>query len=122
MPDLIDPTAPHTPVTIDPLTNTFEAPSHPEVFSTLSPLPPSIQLEPLINVHKQRLVAGVVRSFVAAQHLASRVAYPLDKKLFQRCLKLRGLDAEVLERALALYATQGAHAASGTSVRSSVAR
>ncbi|TFY64045.1 hypothetical protein EVJ58_g2889, partial [Rhodofomes roseus] len=107
LPDLIDPTAPHTPVSIDPLTNTFEAPSHPEVFSTLSPLPPSIQLEPLISVHKQRLVAGVVRSFVAAQHLASRVAYPLDKKLFQRCLKLRGLDTEVLERALTLYAPQG---------------
>ncbi|KAH9921111.1 uncharacterized protein B0H18DRAFT_1021935 [Fomitopsis serialis] len=125
LPDLIDPTAPHTPVSIDPLTNTFEAPSHPEVFSTLSPLPPSIQLEPLISVHKQRLVAGVVRSFVAAQHLASRVAYPLDKKIFQRCLKLRGLDAEVLERALALYAPQGAGAAQsqgGHGVRSSVAR
>ncbi|KZT68096.1 ras GEF [Daedalea quercina L-15889] len=125
LPDLIDPTAPHTPVSIDPLTNTFETPSHPEVFSTLSPLPPSIQLEPLISVHKQRLVAGVVRSFVAAQHLASRVAYPLDKKLFQRCLKLRGLDVEVLERALTLYAPQGAGAGpapNGHGVRASVAR
>ncbi|PCH43076.1 ras GEF [Wolfiporia cocos MD-104 SS10] len=104
LPDLIDPTAPHEPVGIDPATNTFEAPAHPEVFSTLNPLPPSLQLEPLINVHKQRLVAGVVKSFVAAQHLASRVQFPLDKKLFQRCLKLRGLDTDTLERALTLYA------------------
>lgn len=103
LPDLIDPTAPHEPVGIDPLSNTFETPAHPEVFSMLAPLPPSIQLEPLINVHKQRLIAGVVKSLVAGQHLASRVQYPLDKKLFQKCLKLRGLDADTLQRALALY-------------------
>ncbi|TBU39177.1 ras GEF [Dichomitus squalens] len=104
LPDLIDPTAPHEPVGIDPETNTFETPAHPEVFSTLAPLPPSIQLEPLINVHKQRLISGVVKSLVAGQHLASKVQYALDKKVFQKCLKLRGLDADTLERALALYA------------------
>ncbi|CCM05908.1 uncharacterized protein FIBRA_08146 [Fibroporia radiculosa] len=103
LPDLVDPTAPHEPVGINPITNAFEPLAHPEVFSTLTPLPRSIQLEPLINVHKQRLVASVVRSFVASQHLASRVQYPLDKKLFQRCLKLRGLDTETIQRALALY-------------------
>ncbi|KAI9060140.1 ras GEF [Trametes sanguinea] len=104
LPDLIDPTSPHEPVGIDPLTNSFEAPAHPEVFSTLAPLPPSMQLEPLINVHKQRLISGVVKSLVAGQHLASKVQYPLDKKIFQKVLKLRGLDADTLDRALALYA------------------
>ncbi|KAI0759046.1 hypothetical protein C8Q74DRAFT_1372915 [Fomes fomentarius] len=103
LPDLIDPTAPHEPVGIDPVTNTFEAPAHPEVFSTLAPLPPSMQLEPLINVHKQRLISGVVKSLVAGQHLASKVQYPLDKKIFQKCLKLRGLDGDTLERAFVLY-------------------
>lgn len=103
LPDLIDPTAPHEPVGIDPVTQTFLAPAHPEVFSTLSPLPPSVQLEPLINVHKQRLTAGVIKSLVAGQHLASRVKYPLDKKLYQKCLKLRGLDSDTLGRALRLY-------------------
>ncbi|KAH9943754.1 ras GEF [Amylocystis lapponica] len=102
LPDLIDPTAPDEPVGIDPITNTFETPSHPEVFAALAPLPPTIQLEPLINVHKQRLIAGVVKSLVAGQHLASRVQFPLDKRLFQRCLKLRGLDTDTLERALSL--------------------
>ena len=100
----MDPTAPDKSVGIDPVTNIFEAPSHPEVFATLAPLPPTIQLEPLVNVHKQRLIAGVVKSLVAGQHLASRVQHPLDRKLFQKCLKLRGLDTETLERALALYA------------------
>ncbi|KAI0651209.1 hypothetical protein C8Q79DRAFT_19739 [Trametes meyenii] len=104
LPDLIDPTAPHEQVKIDPEANSFETPAHPEVFSTLAPLPPSMQLEPLINVHKQRLISGVVKSLVAGQHLASKVQYPLDKKVFQKMLKLRGLDADTLERALALYA------------------
>ncbi|RPD63301.1 ras GEF [Lentinus tigrinus ALCF2SS1-6] len=103
LPDLIDPTAPHEPVGIDPETNTFESLAHPEVFSTLAPLPASMQLEPLINVHKQRLIAGVVKSLVAGQHLAAKVQYPLDKKIFQKCLKLRGLDGDTLERALMLY-------------------
>ncbi|PIL25964.1 hypothetical protein GSI_11718 [Ganoderma sinense ZZ0214-1] len=103
LPDLIDPTSPHEPVGIDSVTNTFEAPAHPDVFSTLAPLPASIQLEPLINVHKQRLISGVVKSLVAGQHLASKVQFPLDKKIFQKCLKLRGLDGDTLERALALY-------------------
>ena len=104
LPDLVDPTAPHEPVDIDPETNTFEPPAHPEVFSNLVALPPSVQLEALINVHKQRLVAGVVKSLVAGQHLAAKVQFPLDKKIFQKCLKLRGLDADTLERALMLYA------------------
>ena len=104
LPDLIDPTAPHEPVGIDPETNTFETPAHPEVFSTLAPLPESMQLEPLINVHKQRLIAGVVKSLVAGQHLAAKVQFPLDKKIFQKCLKLRGLDADTVERGLMLYA------------------
>lgn len=103
LPDLIDPTAPNEPVAINPITNTFESPAHPEVFSSLAPLPPSVQLEPLINVHKQRLIADVIKSLTAGQHLASRVQFALDKKLFQKCLKLRGLDSDTLQRALALY-------------------
>ncbi|CAL1698109.1 unnamed protein product [Somion occarium] len=103
LPDLIDPTAPNEPVAINSITNTFESPAHPEVFSSLAPLPPSVQLEPLINVHKQRLIADVIKSLTAGQHLASRVQFALDKKLFQKCLKLRGLDSDTLQRALALY-------------------
>ena len=62
-----------------------------------------MSLEVLINVHKQRRIADVIKSLVAGQHLASRVNFDVDKKLFQRCLRLRGLDATYLQRALALY-------------------
>lgn len=103
LPDLIDPTAPNEAVGIDPITANFDTPAHPEVFSALAPLPPSMHLEPLINVHKQRRIAGVIKSLVAGQHLASRVQFEVDKKLLQRCLRLRGLDAATLQRALSMY-------------------
>ncbi|KAL1664585.1 hypothetical protein GGF50DRAFT_54504 [Schizophyllum commune] len=103
LPDLIDPTAPHEIVGVDPVTNNYDPPAHPEVFAALKPLPPSINLEPLINVQKQRSIAGVVRSLVTGQHLASRVHYPIDKRVFQKCLRLRGLDTDMLQRALAMY-------------------
>ncbi|KDQ55934.1 hypothetical protein JAAARDRAFT_314749 [Jaapia argillacea MUCL 33604] len=105
LPDLIDPSSPNEAVGADPISGNFEAPAHPEVFSALAPLPPSMQLEPLINVHKQRLIAGVIKSLVAGQHLASRVQYPIDKKIFQRCLRLRALDSDTLQRALGTSAT-----------------
>ncbi|KAF4568291.1 hypothetical protein EYR36_010301 [Pleurotus pulmonarius] len=103
LPDLIDPTAPNEAVGIDLVTGNFETPAHPEVFSSLAPLPPSMHLEPLINVHKQRKIAKVIKSLVAGQHLASRVQFQVDKKLLQRCLKLIALDENTLQRAFAMH-------------------
>ncbi|EIM84381.1 ras GEF [Stereum hirsutum FP-91666 SS1] len=102
LPDLIDPTAPNEASGVDQYGNLIH-PAHPDVFSTLAPLPPSMQLEPLINVHKQRLIAGSIKALVAGQHLASRVQFPIDRKLFQKCLKLRGLDQDTLQRAYQMY-------------------
>ncbi|KJA24910.1 hypothetical protein HYPSUDRAFT_65218 [Hypholoma sublateritium FD-334 SS-4] len=103
LPALIDPTAPNSVIGIHAETAIFDPPAHPEVFADLAPLPPSMHLEPLINVHKQRRIADVIKSLVAGQHLASRIHFNIDKRLFQRCLKLRGLDAMTLQRALDIY-------------------
>ncbi|KAH9958161.1 hypothetical protein BC827DRAFT_1221435 [Russula dissimulans] len=103
LPDLIDPTAPTELVSIEPVSGNFSAPAHPDVFDALPALPPSMHLEPLINVHKQRLVARTVKALVSGQHLASRLQHPIDRRLFQRCLRLRGLDAATLQRKLAMY-------------------
>ena len=103
LPAVIDPTAPHKLSALDTVNSVIQSPLHPEVFSSLTPLPPSMSLEVLINVHKQRRIADVIKSLVAGQHLASRVHFDVDKKLFQRCLRLHGLDDTYLQRALALY-------------------
>ncbi|KAN0141783.1 hypothetical protein V8E53_000245 [Lactarius tabidus] len=103
LPDLIDPTAPTELVSTDPESGNFSAPAHPEVFDALPELPSSMHLEPLINVHKQRLVARTVKALVAGQHLASRLQHPIDRRLFQRSLRLRGLDYATLNQKLAIY-------------------
>ncbi|EAU87807.1 hypothetical protein CC1G_09426 [Coprinopsis cinerea okayama7 len=103
LPDLIDPTSPNEIVAMNPITGDFNPPAHPEVFDALAPLPPTMQLEPLVNVHKQRKIAAVIKSLVAGQHMASRVNFEVDKKLFQRCLRLRALEPEVLQKVLAGY-------------------
>jgi len=98
LPDLIDPSAPTEKVEIDPLTGNYKAPAHLEVFSELRPLPPSMQIEPLANIHKQRKIAGVIKALVAGQHLANKVVVDVDKKLLQRCLKLKALDYDSFQR------------------------
>jgi len=103
LPDLIDPTAPHLAMEIDPNTGTCCPPRYPDVFSALAPLPSFIQLEPLINVHKQRQAAVVIKSLIAGQQLARRVHFDIDKKLFHKCLRLRASDISVLQRVLDQY-------------------
>lgn len=103
LPDLIDPTAPHQSVGVNPITNNFDPLYQPDVFSPLAPLPDSMNLEPLINVHKQRRMAEVIKSLVSGQHLASRIQFEVDKKIFNRCLRLRALDDSMLQRVLATY-------------------
>ncbi|KIK09629.1 hypothetical protein K443DRAFT_736 [Laccaria amethystina LaAM-08-1] len=51
LPALIDATSPNQGVGIH-LCH-FRSAAHPEVFSAIAPLPPTMNLEPLINVHKQ---------------------------------------------------------------------
>ncbi|PBK69541.1 ras GEF [Armillaria solidipes] len=112
LPDLIDPTSPTTPVSIDLVTYSYDTLSHPEVFSALQPLPAGIlQMEPLINVHKQRMRAKVIKRLVAGQHVASRVGWGVEKRLFQKCLRLRGLNDETLGRALGMYDHPGSSGA-----------
>jgi GDP/GTP exchange factor required for growth at low temperature len=89
-------------VLIDPATYTFTSAAHPEVFAALPPLPPTMRLEPLVNVQKQRRIAAVVKGLVAGQHLAARVQHTVDRKVYQRCLRLRGLDFDGLRLALDL--------------------
>ena len=49
-------------------------------------------LEPLINVHKQRLISSIVAGFMNAQQLTSKYKFVTERKLHQRCMKMRAVD------------------------------
>ncbi len=68
-------------------------------------------MEPLINVHKQRMRAKVIKRLVAGQHVASRVGWGVEKRLFQKCLRLRGLNDDTLGRAQGMYDHPGSSGA-----------
>lgn len=92
LPDYVDPSEPSEPVGVDPATGSLSAPAHPEVFTTYAPLPDTMTVEPLINVHKQRSIANVVKAVVAGQHLARRYGFVLDRKLQRDCSRLHAMD------------------------------
>jgi hypothetical protein len=96
LPDFVDPTAPGQPLQFNKETGAWSAPRHSEVFSTLAPLPSQMSLRPLLNVHKLRLLASCVKLFVAEQHLASNYRYEIDRKLYQKCLRMRALDDKTM--------------------------
>ncbi|EJD49306.1 ras GEF [Auricularia subglabra TFB-10046 SS5] len=107
LPDFIDATSPAHPVTLDPDTGALSPPRAPEVFGNLAPLPDGVALEPLVNVHKQRRIARVIKALVAGQHLAdaarptdSAQSLNVDRRLMQRCVRLKALDAQGFARAL----------------------
>ncbi|KAG8827377.1 hypothetical protein FRC19_003526 [Serendipita sp. 401] len=91
LPDYVDPTAPTEPVEDEP-GGALTQPRHPEVFSNLAPLPPSMTVEPLINVHKQRMISKVAIDFLNSQQLTGKYRIELEKKLHSRCLRLKTLD------------------------------
>ncbi|SNX86359.1 uncharacterized protein MEPE_05068 [Melanopsichium pennsylvanicum] len=102
MPTFLDPTAPTMPA------STFIAhdgktrlhPANPNAFNNLEPLPPAVQLEPLINVLKFRSIADVIRHIGSFQNTAKRYGamFEADKGAYVRCLKLRCLPGELLAR------------------------
>ncbi|KAJ1309351.1 hypothetical protein OPQ81_006130 [Rhizoctonia solani] len=100
LPDFIDPTRPEEPVQLDPVTGEFGALCDPEVFNTLPELPDYMSLRPLINVHKQRQIAGVVQALVKGQHMASACRFTAEQKVYSKCLRLKCVDAATMWSAL----------------------
>lgn len=102
MPTLLDPSAPtmaaSTFTSQDGKTRLH--PADPNAFAGLAPLPPSVSLEPLINVLKFRNIAEVIRQISAFQNAAQNYSamFEAEKGAYVRCLKLRCLPGELLAR------------------------
>uniref|UniRef100_V5EF51 Ras GEF n=2 Tax=Kalmanozyma brasiliensis (strain GHG001) TaxID=1365824 RepID=V5EF51_KALBG len=103
MPTLLDPTSPTMAATTTTLAADGKVrlyPANPHAFADLAPLPPGVQLEPLVNMLKFRNVAEVIRQISAFQNAAKNYAavFEAEKGAYVRCLKLRCLPGELLAR------------------------
>ncbi|KIJ31188.1 hypothetical protein M422DRAFT_783838 [Sphaerobolus stellatus SS14] len=103
--DFIASIAPAEPVLNGNETGMLSAPAHPEVFFNLQVLPEEIALEPLINVHKQRLIAAVIKSFVGGQDLATNMPFEVDQKWYRDCFRMRSLTPEALHSVASKFST-----------------
>jgi len=95
LPQYIDPSSPLDPVNPEAMQEDL---CRPEVFSDLKPIPSLMKVRPLLNVHKERLLATVIKSLVAGQHLASMVNHQVDQKLYWKCMRLKCLDPKALDQ------------------------
>ncbi|EGU11422.1 hypothetical protein RTG_02580 [Rhodotorula toruloides ATCC 204091] len=95
LPTFLDPTNPDIPAEVD-AAGSLVSLADPSAFDELPPLPPSISLAPLVNVHKFRILAGTVRKVVAFQDLANRYTFEPTPSVYFKCLKIRSLEQDVM--------------------------
>ncbi|BGO95291.1 hypothetical protein NBRC10512_004841 [Rhodotorula toruloides] len=95
LPTFLDPTEPDIPAEVD-AAGSLVSLADPSAFEELPPLPPSISLAPLVNVHKFRVLASTVRQVVAFQDLANRYTFEPTPSVFFKCLKIRSLKQDVM--------------------------
>ncbi|CAE6340034.1 unnamed protein product [Rhizoctonia solani] len=100
LPDFIDPTRPEEPIQLDPTTGDFGALGDSEVFNALPELPDYMSLRPLINVQKQRQIAGVVQALAKGQRMANACRFTAEQKVYSKCLRLKCVDAATMWSAL----------------------
>jgi GDP/GTP exchange factor required for growth at low temperature len=95
LPTFLDPTSPSHAASVS-TSGCLLSPVDPSAFSSLPPLPPSIPLAPLINVHKFRVLSSTVNRVVAFQRLAQQYEFEPVPQMYLKCLRLRCLEQEVM--------------------------
>jgi Gdp/GTP exchange factor required for growth at low temperatures len=94
LPTFLDPSSPSNAASIDPETGALLTLSDPSAFDKLPPLPSNIQMMPLVNVHKFRVMANVIRRVLVFKELVEVYPFEADSELYLSCLKLRSLSME----------------------------
>ncbi|GAA5827869.1 hypothetical protein JCM11251_007711 [Rhodosporidiobolus azoricus] len=95
LPSFLDPTSPNTPASVS-ATGSLTTLADPSAFADYPPLPKGMDLAPLVNVHKFRILAGTVNRVIAFQELAARYAHEPTAEVYFKCLKIRCLDQAVM--------------------------
>lgn len=95
LPTFLDPTSTNTPASVDE-TGSLSHVANPYAFAHLPQLPDDVPLRPLVNVHKFRLMAGIVQRVLAFQEFAEGYPYQVDPNVYFKCLKIRCLEPSVM--------------------------
>ncbi|BGP35135.1 Guanine nucleotide exchange factor lte1 [Rhodotorula toruloides] len=95
LPTFLDPTNLDIPAEVDAAGSLISL-ANLSAFDAVLPLPPSISLAPLVNVHKFRVLAGTVRKVVAFQDLANRYTFEPTPNIYFKCLKIRSLEQDIM--------------------------
>jgi GDP/GTP exchange factor required for growth at low temperature len=96
LPTFLDPTWPNSEAVVDEKAHVLERVIKPDAFGDLAPLPASVRLAPLVNVHKFRTQAAVVQHVLAFQEMASLNPRQAEAGLFRKCLAIRCLSVNTM--------------------------
>jgi GDP/GTP exchange factor required for growth at low temperature len=81
---------------VDPTTGQLRSLINPSAFSHLAPLPPQVQLSPLVNLYKYRSIAITVKSILAFQERLHSFEFQADANVYVKTLRIRCLEGEQL--------------------------
>lgn len=96
LPTFVEPSSPDAEVDWDPSTGHLNKLADPQAFDHLYPLPHGVQLSPLVNLYKYRILAMTVKSVLALQQRLDAFNFQVNKGVYVKALKLRCLEAEHL--------------------------
>jgi hypothetical protein len=83
------------PSFIDPASSQPSTPSSPLPFSSADATTP-LHHQPLINFHKHRTTATIVKRVLTFQTLSRGYNFSVDKEIFDKCYGLKGFEATKL--------------------------
>ncbi|EPQ30748.1 uncharacterized protein PFL1_01649 [Pseudozyma flocculosa PF-1] len=98
LPSHLDPSSPDAAPHVDADTGRLSGLAKPDAFDHLAPLPPGVELEPLVNLYKYRVVSSTIKHVLAFQERAKAYSFEADAGVYVKCLKIRCLQGEQLAK------------------------
>ncbi|KAN0065486.1 Guanine nucleotide exchange factor lte1 [Thecaphora frezii] len=98
LPSHLDPSSPNSTVSMDADSGRLHELADPHAFDHLAPLPPGVELEPLVNIYKYRVVASTIKNVLAFQERSKAYQFEADAGVYVKCLKIRCLQGEQLAK------------------------
>jgi GDP/GTP exchange factor required for growth at low temperature len=96
LPTFVEPSSPNSAIKLESSTGHLASLADPTAFAHLPPLPEQIQLTPLVNLYKYRIIAVTVKSVLAFQERLTSFEFEADANVYVKTLRIRCLEGEQL--------------------------